>query len=262
MIALCKHDLVGSPWSSNVSCVSLSQRSVLEYLMPSAMTHLLWNWRWGGRRSYRLWMLKKKVETCLHPMLHALGADVQVIFWFHLPPQMTIILGHSLQVKALGPKKECPYDVHRRFVSCNLARCTLRLYPGKNLQKGCSNPGSSTKDPLNRKPIRQIGCLAPSVLVTIETRDMFPSDAYWEVFLKWRNPCPNHPCLMLNQKGHQPLQLTPNIVAFGHGFARSPRNLPPDPVQQLPLGSLDGTQEITKSKWELNPTLHEVLYLG
>ena len=67
---------------------------------------------------------------------------------------------------------------------------------------------------------------------------------------------------MLNQKGNQPLQLTPNIDAFGHGFARSPRNLPPDPVQQLPLGSLDGTQEIAKSKWELNPTLHEVLYLG
>lgn len=183
-------------------------------------------------------------------------------FWFHLPPQMTIILGHSLQVKALGPKKECPYDVHRRFVSCNLRRCTLRLYPGKNLQKGCSNPGSSTKDPLNRKPIRQIGCLAPSVLVIMETRDMFPSDAYWEVFQNWRNPCPNHPCLMLNQKGKKPLQLTPNIDAFGRGFARSPRNLPPDPVQQLPLGSLDGTQEIAKSKWELNPTLHEVLYLG
>ena len=91
-------------------------------------------------------------------MLHALGADVQVIFWFHLPPQMTIILGHSLPVKALGPKKECPYDVHRRFVSCNLTRCTLRLYPGKNLQKGCSKPGSSTKDPLNRKPMRQWTC--------------------------------------------------------------------------------------------------------
>jgi len=53
---------------------------------------------------------------------------------------------------------------------------------------------------------------------------------------------------MLNQKGKKPLQLTPNIDAFGRGFARSPRNLPPDPVQQLPLGSLDGTQEIAKSK--------------
>lgn len=150
----------------------------------------------GGLIACKCW--RKKLKRVSTPCCTLLGAADQVIFWYHLLPQMTIILGHSLQVKALGPKKECPYDVHRRFVICNLTRCTLRLYPGKNLQKRCSNPGSSAKDPLHRKPVRRVGCLAPSVLVTMETRDMFPSDACWELFQKWRNPCPNHPCLMLN----------------------------------------------------------------